>query len=76
MAGCGHGTSSQVLLAPRWRSGGSIDEGAVAVASKRLRHGVGGGGEDKVPTVAACALVASMMVVRLGQRVRERKIGK
>jgi hypothetical protein len=71
MAGWGRGASLLVLLAPRWRSDGGIDEGAVAVVSKRSRHGAAVKGsrhgsdddDDGVPMVAVCAPVASLMVV-------------
>jgi hypothetical protein len=46
-----------------------------AAAMKGSRHG-GGGGGDGVPAAAVRAPVASLMVVRWRQRVREMKIGK
>jgi hypothetical protein len=67
-----------VLLAPRSCCGGGGDEGPMAVASKRFQHGGGGDGsddDDRVPAVAACAPVASLMVVWRHQRVRETKLG-
>jgi hypothetical protein len=85
--GWGWGASLSVLLAPRWRSSGGGNEQVTTVASKRSRHGGGGGGEgvlaqqqqgfggggidDMVLAVAACTLVASIMVVRWQQRARE-----
>jgi hypothetical protein len=44
MAEWGRGASSPVLLAPRWRSSGSVNEGVAAAALKRSRHGGGGEG--------------------------------
>jgi hypothetical protein len=64
-----------VLLAPQWHSSGGVDEGAIAVASKRSRHG-GGGDDNRVPTAIACTPVASLMAVRWRQRAREMKVGK
>jgi hypothetical protein len=43
--GWGRGTSSPVLLPPRWHSDGGGDEGAAMVASKRSQHGGGSGDE-------------------------------
>jgi hypothetical protein len=44
-SGCGQCTFSPVLLTPRLRSSGGVDEGPAVVAYKRSRHGGGGGGE-------------------------------